>query len=146
MSKVKVTLTFLVLLFCVSSVRAEYSNETYKVVEMTKGASMEILNQAILYDATDCLNYLYVIYWHLYELVTKFTTENWYAAENLGLAIHKAPVVYFECYQLFNDTTAMLELMDKLASPTLLFHILENTGFNFVEILTIFENILFHYE
>jgi hypothetical protein len=57
-----------------------------------------------------------------------------FAMESLGLAIHKAPIVYDKCWNVWNDTVQFEDTMTYFSDGEIYFRILENTFFNFIDI------------
>ena len=55
----------------------------------------QLLQEIVLMDLTDCVNYSLVIYEHLFTSITSIISLDIPTSlENLGLAVHKSPVVY----------------------------------------------------
>src|SRR5687768_9746152 len=55
--------------------------------------------------------------------------------EHLGLALHKSPVVFRECWLVWNDTVQFNNTIHYFSNSTIYFRILSNTFFNFADIV-----------
>jgi len=81
-----------------------------------------------------CFNYSLVIYDHSFYAATNFYKDLSGSIENTFLAIHKFPVVFFECQKSYNDTVHFLTMMQNFKSYQIYIDIAWNIFFNFADI------------
>lgn len=77
---------------------------------------------------------------HLIQFVGNLFVNIGYSFENLGLAVHKGPVTYYQCEQVWTDTLGFTETMTFFDDERIYFDVIQNLFFNFIDIYTEISN------
>jgi hypothetical protein len=100
-------------------------------------------------DALQCYDYAVILYMHLKDFILFMVSDFGYSLENFGLALHKAPVAAYKCWDVWNDTLgynstiALFSNMNsddstsKINNNTIYYKVLTNVFYNFYDIYLI---------
>ena len=98
-------------------------------------------------DALLCYQYNMSVFWNFVDSIkyliaffgdTENTSNIYLSIESLGLVIHKAPIVWFECERLVFDMEYLDTIFNELGDVRnleLWTHIIENVMYNFGDML-----------
>ena len=79
--------------------------EGKEFLKAAKGSLYQLFYEVDGADTVDCVNYLAVMYDHVYQATMDVIgLDPIGATENIGLVVHKSPIVFRECYQVYNST------------------------------------------
>ena len=95
----------------------------------------QLIYEIALTDTLNCINYALVLYEHVetgvYHILDLEVLD---AIENVGLIVHKFPVVYRECFQVYNDTVRFVNTFYKFELPVFYADVSLNVVLNFIDI------------
>ena len=104
-------------------------------------AAFGTLYQVVIGEDIDvCWNYTQILGWNLIDAIKFFIEFKWeLAIINVGLVIHKSPIVYFECLLILNDISYIDTMFALFNAGPFTFNldiqIIENLMFNLGDIL-----------
>lgn len=99
-----------------------------------KGSLQQLFGEVVYYDAVDCYTYVNVVYNHVVTAWSNMFVNFPTTLENIGLIVHKSPVVFNQCWKVWNDTTAFNTTIQSFNSADIYFNVFKNTFFNFIDI------------
>ena len=127
----------LALLTSVASAGESIFRNSLDIMNMNDGAFQGLMNQTIMNDARACYMYSLVLFWDGVDAV-KYFTDPFLAVTTVGLMMHKAPIVYYQCGTLITDIQyidTIFKIFDDVNSLELYTHIFENLLWNLGDVL-----------
>jgi hypothetical protein len=107
------------------------------IMDMNDGAFQGLMNQTIMNDAKACYKYSLVLFWDGVDTI-KYFTDPFLAVTTVGLMMHKAPIIYFQCGAVLTDIEYMDEIFkifDDVGDLSLYTHLLDNIMWNLGDVL-----------
>lgn len=109
--------------------------EGKKYVSAATMSFVQLLYEIAIIDAIDCVNYSLVLYDHLYDAIVNVIGLKFADAfEQVALAVHKSPVVYKECFQVYNDTDRFMSTFTDFNFPVFAGNVGINLALNSIDI------------
>ncbi|TNV76316.1 hypothetical protein FGO68_gene793 [Halteria grandinella] len=106
-----------------------------KYVRAATLSFVQLLYEIALIDCIDCINYALTIYDHLYDTVVNLINLDFLQSfHSVALAVHKSPVVYRECLQVYNDTDRFMSTFTDFSLPVFAAQMGMNLALNFIDI------------
>ena len=139
-------LSIIFLLSLISTIQANkdlFSNNTLQnpddISGVADGVFEEMANMLVYDDAFTCYKYNIALLWNARDsLIYALEDDWWLATEQVGLIVHKLPVVWGECVRIVADIEHLendFYYLDSIGSTQLFIHIFENLMFNLGDII-----------
>ncbi|CDW91367.1 UNKNOWN [Stylonychia lemnae] len=79
-------------------------------LDILQGAVYQLAKDVIWDDAVDCYQYGSVLYYHIIDGIKLIGTSPLKTAKEWSLIAHKGPIVFKECWEVYNDTLDIYNL------------------------------------
>ena len=87
---------------------SQWREDFYSYTDSLSESFLQFFFEAILYDAVDCYNYVMIGMMHIADAFSMLLTEPFKGVEHFGFFVHESPVIFSECWRVYNDTTYLL--------------------------------------